>query len=154
MTTLRKFSLLDLFKFNNVNLDILTETYNIAFYGRYLAQWPEYCRVAESSTGVIQGYILGKVEGEKDNPTAKTWHGHVTAVTVAPAFRKQGLATTLMKHLEDTTALVHNGWFVDLFVRASNQVAIGMYQKMGYSIYRSIKDYYSGPDPENAHGKD
>ncbi len=30
MTTLRKFSLLDLFKFNNVNLDILTETYNIA----------------------------------------------------------------------------------------------------------------------------
>jgi N-terminal acetyltransferase B complex catalytic subunit len=28
------------------------------------------------------GYILGKVEGVRES-----WHGHVTAVTVAPGFR-------------------------------------------------------------------
>ena len=29
-------------------------------------------------------------------------------------------------------------YFVDLFVRVSNKVAIGMYEKLGYTIYRYI----------------
>ncbi len=33
---------------------------------------------------------------------------------------------------------VHNGYFVDLFVRKSNQVAIGMYEKFGYTKYREV----------------
>lgn len=32
MTSLRRFTCDDLFAFNNVNLDILTETYNLPFY--------------------------------------------------------------------------------------------------------------------------
>lgn len=43
-------------------------------------------------------YIMGKAEGEGER-----WHGHVTAVTVAPAYRRQGLARTLMGTLEETT---------------------------------------------------
>ena len=148
MTTLRSFSMLDLLKFNKVNLDILTETYNVAFYGRYLARWPEYCKVAESPSGDIQGYVLGKVEGEKENEEKMNWHGHVTAVTVAPSYRRQGLAKVLMKYLEDTT-IRHNGFFVDLFVRKSNEVAIGMYQSMGYLIYRTVVGYYSGPEEDS-----
>lgn len=31
MTTLREFTMNDLLKFNNVNLDVLTETYNMPF---------------------------------------------------------------------------------------------------------------------------
>jgi N-terminal acetyltransferase B complex catalytic subunit len=38
---------------------------------------------------------------------------------------------------------VHKGYFVDLFVRASNKVAIEMYEKLGYSIYRTVNKYYS-----------
>ena len=38
MTTLRPFRCDDLFKFNNVNLDPLTETYNLAFYLMYLSR--------------------------------------------------------------------------------------------------------------------
>jgi N-terminal acetyltransferase B complex catalytic subunit len=38
---------------------------------------------------------MGKAEGVGDN-----WHGHVTAVTVAPEFRKIGLAGKLMGLLE------------------------------------------------------
>jgi N-terminal acetyltransferase B complex catalytic subunit len=38
---------------------------------------------------------MGKAEGEGEN-----WHGHVTAVTVAPLFRKLGLARQLMNLLE------------------------------------------------------
>jgi ribosomal protein S18 acetylase RimI-like enzyme len=40
-------------------------------------------------------------------------------VTVAPTSRRQGLATALMKYLEDVTVQRHNGRFVDLFVRRS-----------------------------------
>ena len=38
------------------NLDPLTETYNMSFYLHYLAQWPEYMTVAESSSGNLMGY--------------------------------------------------------------------------------------------------
>ena len=33
---------------------------------------------------------------------------------------------------------------MDLFVRVSNAVAIGMYEKFGYSTYRRVLGYYSG----------
>ena len=46
--------------------------------------------------------MLGKAEGE-----GKLWHGHVTAVTVAPESRRLGLATKLMNILEETTEKVY-----------------------------------------------
>lgn len=138
MSTIRPFSIYDIYKFNNVNLDILTETYSTDFYGKYLAVWNEYCVTSVNSRGNIEGYILGKVEGEE-----KLWHGHVTAVTVAPYNRKQGLARAFMDFLEHVTTKIHNGYFVDLFVRSSNKVAIDMYKKLGYSVYRTVDKYYS-----------
>ena len=75
------------------------------------------------------------------------WHGHVTALTVHTEFRRLGLAGKLMKTLEDTSER-RKCFFVDLFVRASNTVAVSMYNKLGYVVYRRIKEYYSpsGPD--------
>jgi N-terminal acetyltransferase B complex catalytic subunit len=138
MSTLRPFSIYDIYKFNHVNLDILTETYSTDFYGKYIAIWGEYCVSSVNSTGDIEGYILGKVEGKE-----KLWHGHVTAVTVAPDYRKQGLARAFMDILEYVTTFIHNAYFVDLFVRSSNKVAIDMYKKLGYSTYRIVDKYYS-----------
>ncbi|WWC63408.1 uncharacterized protein I303_106008 [Kwoniella dejecticola CBS 10117] len=37
-----------------------------------------------------------------------------------------------------------DAWFVDLFVRCNNKRAIEMYEKMGYSVYRRVVDYYHG----------
>ncbi|WVF67570.1 hypothetical protein IAT40_002328 [Kwoniella sp. CBS 6097] len=37
-----------------------------------------------------------------------------------------------------------DAWFVDLFVRCNNHRAIEMYEKMGYSVYRRVVDYYHG----------
>lgn len=101
MTTIRRFTCSDLLTFNNVNLDVLTETYNLPFYLNYLARWPEYCQMAEGPGKQAMGYILGKAEGEGEK-----WHGHVTAVTVAPDFRRQNLAQKLMVLLEDVTEKV------------------------------------------------
>lgn len=48
-----------------------------------------------------------------------------------------------------------NTYFVDLFVRVSNKVAINMYKRLGYIVYRTVIDYYAGPedeDDEDAYG--
>lgn len=43
-------------------------------------------------------------------------------------------------------------YFVDLFVRVSNKVAIKMYQQLGYIVYRTVLEYYSGDPDEDAYG--
>ncbi|XP_060594079.1 N-alpha-acetyltransferase 20-like [Ruditapes philippinarum] len=144
MTTIRQFTCDDLFKFNNVNLDPLTETYGLPFYMQYMAHWPEYFQVAESPSGEIMGYIMGKAEGNGDQ-----WHGHVTALTVAPEYRRLGLAAKLMSNLEEISEK-KRCFFVDLFVRVSNKVAVDMYNKLGYSVYRRVIEYYSGEVDEDA----
>ncbi|KAL1459982.1 hypothetical protein WDU94_011924 [Cyamophila willieti] len=145
MTTLRAFTCDDMFKFNNVNLDPLTETYGLSFYMQYLAHWPEYFQVAESPSGEIMGYIMGKAEGHGDK-----WHGHVTALTVAPDYRRLGIAADLMAWLEDISEK-KRAYFVDLFVRVSNTVAIAMYLRLGYIVYRTVLEYYSGNPDEDAY---
>ena len=48
ITTLRQFRINDLFRFNIVNLDILTETNNQNFHLSYMSHWPEaFSTVAE-----------------------------------------------------------------------------------------------------------
>lgn len=43
-------------------------------------------------------------------------------------------------------------YFVDLFVRVSNKVAINMYTNLGYIVYRTVLEYYSGDPDEDAFG--
>lgn len=131
----------DLFKFNNINLDNLTETFNMPFYLSYQSMWPEVFTVAEAPDSSLMGYMLAKAEG-----SGKLWHSHVSAVTVAPTYRRLGLAKTLMDDLERFSTQVYNAHFVDLFVRSSNALAIGMYAKFGYVKYRRVLGYYSGID--------
>jgi len=145
MTTLRPFTCDDLFRFNGINLDPLTENFGLGFYLQYLARWPEYFMVAESPSEDLMGYVMGKCEGVGEN-----WHGHVTAVSVGPDYRRLGLAKRLMDGLE-VTSDKKRCYFVDLFVRVSNKLAIGIYEKLGYVIYRTVLDYYSGENEENAY---
>jgi GNAT superfamily N-acetyltransferase len=107
MSHLRSFRAKDLFSFNNVNLDNWTETYSISFYLNYIAQWPDLCFVQKSPSGRTMGYVIGKGEGKDDTPRMKERHGHVTAITVAPEYRRLGLAEGMMKLLEDISANVY-----------------------------------------------
>ncbi|XP_023203253.1 N-alpha-acetyltransferase 20 isoform X2 [Xiphophorus maculatus] len=118
--------------------------YGIPFYLQYLAHWPEYFIVAEAPGGELMGYIMGKAEG---SVAREEWHGHVTALSVAPEFRRLGLAAKLMEMLEEISER-KGGFFVDLFVRVSNQVAVNMYKRLGYSVYRTVIEYYSASNGE------
>nr|XP_015209054.1 PREDICTED: N-alpha-acetyltransferase 20 [Lepisosteus oculatus] len=166
MTTLRAFNCDDLFKFNNINLDPLTETYGIPFYLQYLAHWPEYFIVAEAPGGELMGYsksfcfcwhhfscsekLLLHLKPFCNPPlifSCLRLQGHVTALSVAPEFRRLGLAAKLMELLEEISER-KGGFFVDLFVRVSNQVAVNMYKQLGYSVYRTVIEYYSASNGE------
>jgi N-terminal acetyltransferase B complex catalytic subunit len=144
MSTTRRFRPSDLFRFNQVNLDKLTETYNMHFYFSYMGQWPEFQHCVTTPSGAVSAYLIGKAEGDGRN-----WHGHVSAVTVGPAFRRLGLARNLMRVCEALSEATYDCFFVDLFVRRSNTVAIDMYKGFGYVVYRTIRGYYS--DGEDAY---
>ena len=200
MTSLRPFTMNDLLSFNNVNLDVLTETYHLSFYMSYMVHWPESFVVAvmsppshrrtfgsdrsptynhHSGSGsgdnysdaspttttttttepntttpssfaspcqhhhhhyhnkIIMGYLLGKSEGE-----GSLWHGHVSAVTVAQSHRRIQMAKFLMAHFEEQCDVQQHNYFVDLFVRTSNALAIQMYHQLGYRVYRRVIGYY------------
>jgi len=152
MSVLRPFRATDLFKFNNVNLDIWTETYGIGFYLSYLSKWPDLCCVQEAPSGRMMGYVIGKAEGNSTE-----WHGHVTALTVAPEYRRLSLARKMINLLEMVSDEIYRGYFVDLYVRCANSVAIDMYERFGYSVYRRVREYYGnlglgkgGRDEEDA----
>ena len=82
--------------------------------------------------------VLGKAEGPNTD-----WHGHVTALTVAPPYRRLGLARRMIEHLERISDDAYRAFFVDLYVRCVNFAAIKMYEGFGYSVYRRVREYYS-----------
>ncbi len=143
MTTTRRFCADDLLRFSATNMDPLTETYTTAFYLSYLARWPGMCSLQEGASGRVSSYMIGKAEGR-----GSEWHGHVSALTVAPEFRRLGLAKTLMAELERVSDKAYNGFFVDLFVRVGNTIAVRMYTALGYTVYRRVLGYYGDPDED------
>lgn len=98
--------------------------------------------------------VLGKAEG-----SGAEWHGHVTALTVAPEYRRLSLARKMMSTIEFISDESYRAFFVDLYVRCANQLAIDMYEGFGYSVYRRVREYYGslglgkgGRDEEDAFG--
>ncbi|KIJ69202.1 hypothetical protein HYDPIDRAFT_36286 [Hydnomerulius pinastri MD-312] len=152
MSVLRPFTATDMFKFNNINLDVWTETYGISFYLNYLSRWPDLCYSQVAPSGRMMGYILGKAEG-----SSAEWHGHITALSVAPEYRRLSLARSMISRLELVSDEHYKGFFVDLYVRCNNALAINMYEGFGYSVYRRVREYYGslgvgkgGKDEEDA----
>lgn len=146
MTSITPFKATDLLRLTSVNLDALTENYHPAFYLQYLTQWPSMFFKSENPNGQITGYMMGKSESP-----GKEWHSHITAVTVAYDYRRLGLARLLVEQLRRASeAADQDCYFMDLFVRASNKLAIDMYKKFGFHVFRRVERYYgSGDNPHD-----
>ncbi|MBQ2315743.1 MAG: ribosomal protein S18-alanine N-acetyltransferase [Clostridia bacterium] len=70
--------------------------------------------------------------------------GYVTNVAVFPEYRSKGIGTALLKRviaLKNETALD----FVSLEVRASNKVAISIYEKNDFKVEGLRKNFYRNP---------
>jgi N-terminal acetyltransferase B complex catalytic subunit len=152
MTLIVPFQITDLLSTNPINLDPLTENFNLSFYGQYLNQWPSlFFKSVEiyhdfGQKDEISGYMMGKTEGKLSK---QEWHTHITAVTVQDQYRRLGLASDLCLQLEKQTAVKpYETWFVDLFVKVTNTLARRMYEKLGYSVYRRVVGYYGRCEPK------
>lgn len=143
MTSIRRFNCLDLFSISSINLDSLTETYQTSYYQSYMSEFPQLFTCAESisnSTESISAYCMNKIENDYNSLKYKS---HISALSVSSTHRRIGIADSLMKQLEIISENTFNTRFIDLYVRASNKLAIKMYEKFGYIVYRRILNYYS-----------
>lgn len=155
MTSIKPFQIEDLLDVNPVNLDPLTENYNVHFYLEYLIQWPtlffkstEISDFANIENHEISGYMMGKTEGQL---AKKEWHTHITAVSVNSYYRRLGLASHLCSELERlTTGPPYDTLFVDLFVKVTNTLAQQLYEKIGYSVHRRVVGYYGRTLPTDS----
>lgn len=82
------------------------------------------------------------------NPHYLPWHAHITALTVAPALRRMGHARKLTEILEQQGD-AKDAWFVDLYVRVDNKVAIRLYESMGYVHKCLLARIFSVADARN-----
>ncbi|WOO76600.1 N-terminal acetyltransferase B complex catalytic subunit naa20 [Vanrija pseudolonga] len=172
MSLIRPFEATDILRFHAVNADPWTATYHNGYYASYVAQWPDLCYSVEGAfDDEVRAYMIAKDEPAPPDPQH---HGHLTALSISPPYRGLGLARVFMAMLERLSSDGSAGWprlppppspangdgdgehpppdatdcvdafFVDLFVRCNNHRAIDMYEKLGYSVYRRVVDYYNG----------
>lgn len=89
--------------------------------------------VAEGDDGAPVGYVGCQTVLDE---------GYITNVAVLPAFRRKGVAETLLHEL---AARAGGLSFVTLEVRQSNAAAIGLYTKMGYQPVGTRRNFYADP---------
>eukprot|EP00866_Antonospora_locustae_P000860 jgi/Antlo1/860/1971 len=137
----------DIFALDLANLDSTTENYAFEYYLHYLLHHSDDCyKVCSVSTiesqflysRAVLAYLIGKHE------TATDFHAHVTALTVAPQYRRLGFGAQLMNILREN-GLQNGAKFIDLFVRVSNEKAIRFYHHLGYVVHRTVFHYYASP---------
>lgn len=148
MTAVREMHADDLFKFNVLVFDPFTEVYNLNFFMRHLAQWPEMALAATAPDDKLVGFIFGKcLKGPKPSDLL---HGHVCALTISQEYRRLSIASLLMNCFAVMQDL-HKAWFVDLYLRCSNKAAFKLYSALGYKLHRELLQYYPGDPEENAY---
>lgn len=76
------------------------------------------------------------------------WDSDICLIAVKKEYRRQGLAIKLLNKLIEF-AKANNQEKIFLEVRASNESAINLYKKMGFTPYGIRKNYYGTEDAIN-----
>ena len=139
----------DIIPVMEINLKTLPEHYSDYFYESLLAELPEAFIVAEVERKLI-GYIMCKIEYGFSNfkKLGFVKKGHVVSVAVLPEYRQKGIGRALV---EESVAGVKLKKSDELYleVRCSNNEAIRLYEKLGFTIKQRLKAYYR--DGEDAY---
>jgi ribosomal-protein-alanine N-acetyltransferase len=69
---------------------------------------------------------------------------HINNVAMRPAYRQQGIGTQLMRHVL-TEAKALGARRATLEVRASNEGARRLYERLGFYVAGTRRNYYSNP---------
>ena len=72
---------------------------------------------------------------------------HINTLAVAPSARRQGMATTLLRHVM-ADAAASGAVKATLEVRASNSAAISLYERLGFHVAATRPRYYVKPEED------
>jgi ribosomal-protein-alanine N-acetyltransferase len=99
---------------------------------------------------VARVYVL-RIPGERVAAFCTCWvildELHINTVAVAAGYRRQGLATALMKHIM-ADAGAEGVRRTTLEVRRSNVAARRLYERLGFREVGVRKSYYTHPDED------
>ncbi len=139
----------DIIPVMEINLKTLPEHYSDYFYESLLAELPEAFIVAEVEKKLV-GYIMCKIEYGFSNfkKLGFVKKGHVVSVAVLPEYRQKGIGRALVEESIGGVKLKKSDELY-LEVRCSNNEAIRLYEKLGFTIKQRLKAYYR--DGEDAY---
>lgn len=119
----------------------MPEQYLPAFWTHHLNQFGDMFFVAKLGEEVI-GYVMCREE-----VINRIRCGLVISIAVDPRHRKQEVGSKLMYEAHRAMR-ERNIPMAALQVRKSNEAAIKMYEKLGYSINLKIPQYYKNPSED------
>jgi ribosomal-protein-alanine N-acetyltransferase len=141
--SLRQFNAEDLESVIEINRICLPENYASFFFTDTFQNCPSAFRVALVGTRKV-GYIMCRIEhGFSDIKRLRFIRkGHIISIAVLPEFRRSGIASELVKQamsaLQEAKAEE-----CYLEVRGTNETAIKLYEKLGFSLARQVAHYYA-----------
>ncbi|SVB45711.1 uncharacterized protein METZ01_LOCUS198565 [marine metagenome] len=146
---IRRCDPIDIIPVMEINLKTLPEHYSDYFYESLLDELPEAFLVAEIS-GKLIGYIMCKTEYGFSNfkKLGFVKKGHVVSVAVIDEHRGKGFGSELVNESLKGVKMRQCGEMY-LEVRCSNNDAVRLYEKLGFSINQRLKTYYR--DGEDAY---
>ena len=146
---LRRCELGDIIHVMEINLSTLPEHYSDYFYESLLEELPEAFIVAEIS-GKVVGYIMCKMEHGFSNfkKLGFVKKGHVVSIAVMDEHRCNGFGSAIVNEAVNG-GKIRQCSELYLEVRCSNNEAVRLYEKLGFSIIQRLKTYYR--DGEDAY---
>ncbi len=147
---LREFRMDDLDTVVSINRRVLPENYPPFFFVDHYLTHPKAFIVAEID-GEVVGYVMCRVEYgwsffKVGKPTRK---GHIISIGVLPHARRIGVGYNMLLRALRALKYHYNASEVYLEVRVSNEPAISLYRKLGFTVVNIVKKYYH--DGEDAY---
>ncbi|UCD46143.1 MAG: GNAT family N-acetyltransferase [Candidatus Bathyarchaeota archaeon] len=131
-----------------INTECLPENYSTFFYRDLYRRFPKTFVVAQAD-GDVQGYIMCRIERglSKLKSIRPARHCHVVSIAVREPYRRRGIATSLMLEAMRNGRQEYSATECFLEVRVSNDAAVRLYEKLGFSkVKRNFSYYLDGED--------
>ena len=140
---IRGFRSEDLNRVMDINVECLPENYSTFFYRDLYRRFPETFVVAEAD-GAVQGYIMCRIERglSKLKNLRPARQCHVVSIAVREPYRRRGIASQLLTTAMSSAKENYNATECFLEVRVSNDPAVLLYEKLGFSKVKRNYGYY------------
>lgn len=139
MNTIRSAEKHDLQKLAALDRAVFGELpYPAFFFRQALALWPEFLLLSENRADGVQGYLLAA-------PSTSPGVAWILSLGVLESARGQGIGKALVQAA--VGAMRQKGFVTVRLTTHPENVAVGMYEKLGFRVIRTDPDYFQDNEP-------